>query len=191
MTAQHARRLRTQAPTDGDAAKVRMYRSFDPSAPSLDLVDESELDVEDPWYGGHDDFLATLEQVEAAADAIVAHVRAALRPEDHAPGGRERALPPPARRPRPIRHRATDSQRASRARSLRRSNSGPEVGTSTWKTSFTACSQPCTKYVQPSSTRIDALARLPKRGVEEAQVAAVVEVPGDRALRQQRVLADR
>jgi protein-tyrosine phosphatase len=78
MTAQHARRLRTQAPSEDDAAKVRMYRSFDPSAPSLETVSESELDVEDPWYGGPDDFLATLEQVEAAADAIVEHVRAEL-----------------------------------------------------------------------------------------------------------------
>jgi protein-tyrosine phosphatase len=78
MTAQHARRLRTQAPSDDDAAKVRMYRSFDPVAPSLDTVSEAELDVEDPWYGGPDDFLATLEQVEAAADAIVAHVRSRL-----------------------------------------------------------------------------------------------------------------
>lgn len=78
MTAQHARRLRTEAPTDEDAAKVRMYRSFDPAAPSLQVADESELDVEDPWYGGHDDFLATLDQVEAAADAIVGHVRARL-----------------------------------------------------------------------------------------------------------------
>ncbi|GAA4748432.1 low molecular weight protein-tyrosine-phosphatase [Amnibacterium soli] len=78
MTAQHARRLRTQAPTDADAAKVRMYRSFDPAAPSLAVVDESALDVEDPWYGGHDDFVATLEQVEAAADEIVAHVREEL-----------------------------------------------------------------------------------------------------------------
>jgi protein-tyrosine phosphatase len=78
MTAQHARRLRTQAPTGADAAKVRMYRSFDPAAPALDVVDESALDVEDPWYGGHDDFLATLEQVEAAADEIVAHVREEL-----------------------------------------------------------------------------------------------------------------
>ena len=42
------------------------------------MVDESALDVEDPWYGGHDDFVATLEQVEAAADEIVAHVRAEL-----------------------------------------------------------------------------------------------------------------
>jgi protein-tyrosine phosphatase len=78
MTAQHARRLRTEAPSAADSAKVRMVRSFDPSAPSLDVVDESALDVEDPWYGGHDDFLATLEQVEAAADGIVDHVRAQL-----------------------------------------------------------------------------------------------------------------
>jgi len=78
MTARHARRLRTQAPSDEDAAKVRMYRSFDPAAPSLETVDESALDVEDPWYGGHDDFVATLEQVEAAADAIVEHVRTQL-----------------------------------------------------------------------------------------------------------------
>ena len=78
MTSRHARRLRTQAPSDADAAKVRMYRSFDPAAPSLDVVDEAALDVEDPWYGGHDDFVATLEQVEAAADAIVDQVRARL-----------------------------------------------------------------------------------------------------------------
>ena len=78
MTAQHARRLRTQATDAASADRVRMYRSFDPAAPSLDVVDERELDVEDPWYGGQDDFLATLEQVEAAADAIVDHVRSRL-----------------------------------------------------------------------------------------------------------------
>jgi protein-tyrosine phosphatase len=80
MTGQHARRLRTLAAAAGtDAAKVRIYRSFDPAAPSLETVDESVLDVADPWYGGHDDFLATLEQVEAAADAIVDFVRSELR----------------------------------------------------------------------------------------------------------------
>ncbi|WP_375387632.1 low molecular weight protein-tyrosine-phosphatase [uncultured Amnibacterium sp.] len=78
MTAQHARRLRSEATTADDAEKVVMYRRFDPDAPSLDVVDESALDVEDPWYGGEDDFLATLQQVEAAADAIVAHVRSRL-----------------------------------------------------------------------------------------------------------------
>lgn len=75
MTAQHARRLRAQAPTEADAEKVQLYRSFDPAAAHLT---GSALDVEDPWYGDHDDFLATLEQVEAAADAIVAHVRTQL-----------------------------------------------------------------------------------------------------------------
>lgn len=75
MTARHAHRLRAQAGSEAEARRVRMYRSFDPAAPRLDQVDESALDVEDPWYGGHDDFVATLEQVEAAADAIVAHVR--------------------------------------------------------------------------------------------------------------------
>ena len=79
MTAVHARRLRTQAPSRADAAKVRMYRSFDPAAPSLDVADERQLDVADPWYGDHDEFVATLGQVEAAADAIVDHVRSQLR----------------------------------------------------------------------------------------------------------------
>jgi protein-tyrosine phosphatase len=76
MTARHADHLRRKAPTSADAAKVRMYRSFDPAAHDLA---ERELDVDDPWYGGHEDFLATLAQVEAAADAIVDHVRAKLR----------------------------------------------------------------------------------------------------------------
>ena len=36
------------------------------------------LDVEDPWYGDEAGFVTTLRQVEAAADGVVAHVRAAL-----------------------------------------------------------------------------------------------------------------
>jgi protein-tyrosine phosphatase len=36
------------------------------------------LDIADPWYGGAEDFEVCLEQVEAAADAIVEHVRVAL-----------------------------------------------------------------------------------------------------------------
>jgi protein-tyrosine phosphatase len=78
MTARHAKRLRQQAPSEDDVVKVRMYRSFDPAVPAVERDDESRIDVEDPWYGGHDDFVATLEQVEAAADAIVAHVRTEL-----------------------------------------------------------------------------------------------------------------
>ncbi|HEV7624854.1 MAG TPA: low molecular weight protein-tyrosine-phosphatase [Amnibacterium sp.] len=79
MTARHARALRTLAPDAESAGRVRMLRSFDPSAPATSgagaVADEALLDVEDPWYGDRDDFLSVLQQVEAAADGIVAHVR--------------------------------------------------------------------------------------------------------------------
>jgi protein-tyrosine phosphatase len=82
MTARHARSLRTRAADDATAGRVRMWRSFDPSAPRTDgpdaVADESELDVEDPWYGDRDLFLSTLQQVEAAADGVVEFVRRAL-----------------------------------------------------------------------------------------------------------------
>ena len=82
MTARHARYLRTQAPDERSASRVRMWRSFDPAAPSVSgrdaVADEAELDVEDPWYGDRDGFEATLQQVEAAADGIVEYVRAEL-----------------------------------------------------------------------------------------------------------------
>ena len=82
MTAQHARRLRSLASDHESTGRVAMFRSFDPAAPATSgpdaVADESDLDVADPWYGTQDDFLSTLEQVEAAADGIVAHVRGAL-----------------------------------------------------------------------------------------------------------------
>jgi protein-tyrosine phosphatase len=79
MTAAHARALRRLAPDDESAGRVAMLRSFDPAAPALDDErDERLLDVEDPWYGGPQDFEDTLTQIEAAADGIVAHVRAAI-----------------------------------------------------------------------------------------------------------------
>jgi protein-tyrosine phosphatase len=79
MTARHARWLRTQAPDEAGAGRVAMYRSFDPAAPSTDSVaDESDLDIDDPWYGDRSDFERTLEQVEAAADAVVEHARRLL-----------------------------------------------------------------------------------------------------------------
>jgi protein-tyrosine phosphatase len=79
MTARHARALRTLAPDAETAARVRMFRSFDPAAPAPSgadaVADEAQLDVEDPWYGDRDDFLSVLQQVEAAADGIVGYVR--------------------------------------------------------------------------------------------------------------------
>jgi protein-tyrosine phosphatase len=78
MTSLHAQALRRLAKTPDVARRVVLYRSFDPDAPSTDDAPEHVLDIADPWYGGPADFEVCLEQVEAAADAIVDHVRAAL-----------------------------------------------------------------------------------------------------------------
>lgn len=53
--------------------KVRLLRSFDPAAKADDLG------VADPYYGGPEGFAVTRQQIEAAADGIIAWVRAALR----------------------------------------------------------------------------------------------------------------
>ncbi|WP_344248529.1 low molecular weight protein-tyrosine-phosphatase [Isoptericola hypogeus] len=83
MTAQHARRLRRLATERGasgtERAEIRLYRSFDPDAPLVERdADEHLLDVDDPWYGDQGGFETTLAEVEAAADGVVAHVRARL-----------------------------------------------------------------------------------------------------------------
>jgi protein-tyrosine phosphatase len=77
MTSVHARALRRLAKTQDVAERVVMYRAFDPAAPGPDAP-EHTLDIADPWYGGSEDFETCLEQVEAAADAVVDHVRAAV-----------------------------------------------------------------------------------------------------------------
>ena len=75
MTAIHARALRRLDPV----ANVVMYRRFDPAAPRVDDPrDERRLDIDDPWFGGPIEFEECLAQLEAGADGIVAHVRAAL-----------------------------------------------------------------------------------------------------------------
>ncbi|WP_199422623.1 low molecular weight protein-tyrosine-phosphatase [Actinotalea solisilvae] len=77
MTATHAAALRRLARGDaGLTDRIRMFRSFDPAAPTDGP--EHVLDVDDPWYGEESGFETTLAEVEAAVDGIVAHVRAAL-----------------------------------------------------------------------------------------------------------------
>ena len=80
MTAAHAGALRRLAGADASlSARVRLYREFDPAAPVLGPGDpEHVLDIDDPWYGDRSAFVACLAQVEAAADAVVAHVVAEL-----------------------------------------------------------------------------------------------------------------
>ena len=83
MTAVHARVLRRLAGSDAD--RVAMFRSFDPAAPRVAPgTGEHVLDLDDPWYGGREDFDDCLAQIEAAADGIVAYVRGALAQRDAA-----------------------------------------------------------------------------------------------------------
>ncbi|GAA5209826.1 low molecular weight protein-tyrosine-phosphatase [Streptomyces sp. BB1-1-1] len=69
LDAGHLRALRRLAPTEQDAAKVRLLRSYDPAA------DRADLDVPDPYYGGADGFEECLEMVEAASTGLLAAVR--------------------------------------------------------------------------------------------------------------------
>lgn len=83
MTAHHARTLRrlvANAGLDGAAGtwgpEIRMFRTFDPEAPVLGPDDSEELlDVEDPWYGGAEDFEVCLRELEAAMPGIVSYVQ--------------------------------------------------------------------------------------------------------------------
>ena len=72
MTPQHAQILRRLAPDQESAAKVRLYREFDPEAADLP---ESEQGVADPWYGADEGFDTTWEMVVGALPGIVAHAR--------------------------------------------------------------------------------------------------------------------
>ncbi len=68
LDAGHLRALRRLAPTERDAEKVRLLRSYDPAA-------GEDLDVPDPYYGGPEGFDACLEMVEAASRGLLAAVR--------------------------------------------------------------------------------------------------------------------
>jgi len=82
MTSSHARAVRSLARSDAAIAeRVRMYRGFDPSAGTEGP--EHLLDMDDPWYGDEAGFEGTLAEIEAAADAVVEHVRQALAARDH------------------------------------------------------------------------------------------------------------
>jgi len=75
MTAQHERVLRRLAKTPEAAAKIKMYRTFDPAAPQARVGEEYLLDVADPWYGGPAEFEHCFEELVAAVPGIVAYVK--------------------------------------------------------------------------------------------------------------------
>ena len=66
------RTLRRMAPDRAQADAVRLLREFDPDADGLE--------VPDPYYGGTADFALALDQVEAACDGLVDHLRTTVRP---------------------------------------------------------------------------------------------------------------
>lgn len=76
MTARHAQILRQRAPQPDDIDHIRLYRSFDPSLP--DSLPEYELNIDDPWYGDIGGFEHTLDQIEAAAPALIEWARQQL-----------------------------------------------------------------------------------------------------------------
>ncbi len=73
MDANNLRDLRRIAPAAEIGDRVRMLRSYDPSAT------EDDLDVPDPYYGADDGFQLVLAQVERACDGLVAELTAQLR----------------------------------------------------------------------------------------------------------------
>ncbi|MDQ0991838.1 low molecular weight protein-tyrosine-phosphatase [Streptomyces sp. V3I7] len=71
LDAGHLKALRRLAPTEEDACKVRLLRSYDPAA-------GGDLDVPDPYYGGMDGFEDCLGMVERASVGLLAAVREEL-----------------------------------------------------------------------------------------------------------------
>ena len=67
--------LRASAPDQASLAKIRMLRSFDPALESKDPLEQG---IEDPWYGGHADFDAVWDQIQASVPGIVEYVRSAV-----------------------------------------------------------------------------------------------------------------
>ena len=84
MTEYHLRslhRLRDQAGQPGQSdwqhrtagaengPQIRMFREFDPHSRGGDR------DLPDPWYGGHQDFVDTLEVIERSMPALIEYLR--------------------------------------------------------------------------------------------------------------------
>jgi len=74
MTASHAKSLRKLAAANGLHPEIRMMRYFDPAvASTADSAssDDYRLDVDDPWYGGPQEFADCLAELQAAVPGVV------------------------------------------------------------------------------------------------------------------------
>jgi protein-tyrosine phosphatase len=74
MDRSNVRALRPLASDEDARAKVRLLREFDPASAGLE-----DLDVPDPYYDGERGFDIVLDQVQAACEGLLEHVRAAER----------------------------------------------------------------------------------------------------------------
>lgn len=68
----HFDALRALAPDAAAAAKVRMFRSFDPQLAHAFPQDQG---IYDPWFGDAKDFEVSWELIAAAIPGILAHAR--------------------------------------------------------------------------------------------------------------------
>lgn len=68
MTRGHERAIERMAARTGTDPDVHLMREFDPQA-------DSDLDLPDPWYGGHQDFVDTLEVLERSIPGVVDYIR--------------------------------------------------------------------------------------------------------------------
>jgi protein-tyrosine phosphatase len=69
----HLQQLRAWAPTEEDAAKVRLLREYDE-----DAVAAGTLEIDDPYHGTAPDFERALVEVERACVGVVAHLGSVL-----------------------------------------------------------------------------------------------------------------
>ncbi|HLS48572.1 MAG TPA: low molecular weight protein-tyrosine-phosphatase [Actinomycetaceae bacterium] len=77
----HLRDLRAMAVTEEEADRIRLLRSFDEAA-----VAAGELDVDDPYFGDDADFVRSYEEIRAAAEGLVEHLRQVLGASPPHPG---------------------------------------------------------------------------------------------------------
>lgn len=67
---EHVGILRQRARSPQEAAKVRLFRSFDP-----DAVAAGTLGMDDPWYGTDPAYEQTYAEIMAAIPGIIEHLR--------------------------------------------------------------------------------------------------------------------
>lgn len=74
MDASNQNALRQLAPDEQAREKVRLLREFDPASAGL-----HDLDVPDPYYDSQRGFEIVLDQVQAACEGLLEHVRSSDR----------------------------------------------------------------------------------------------------------------